>query len=95
VNVGGRKVAMGEVEAVLLQVPGVHLVEVTGAASSVAGQIVQANVVLRPGYDGSTVRQQLMESCQAQLERYKWPRIINFVTSLDVSAAGKIRRTYA
>jgi acyl-coenzyme A synthetase/AMP-(fatty) acid ligase len=93
INVGGYKVATSEVEAVLLQVPGVHLVKVTGGKSSLVGQIVQADVVLHPGYEVSQVRRLLFETCKARLEPHKRPRITNFVRELELSGGVKIRRT--
>jgi acyl-coenzyme A synthetase/AMP-(fatty) acid ligase len=66
---------------------------VVGSPDPIRGQIVKAFVVLRPGFEPS---EQLISELQEHVKRvtapYKYPRAIEFVTSLPKTHSGKIRR---
>jgi len=92
INVGGNKVHPEEVERRILEVPGVRAARVSGAASSIVGQIVRADVVVEPGSDPEPMRQRILEHCRAGLAPYKVPRLLTFVDHLDRTVAGKLLR---
>jgi acyl-CoA synthetase (AMP-forming)/AMP-acid ligase II len=92
INVGGQKVHPREVEEVLLAEPRVRTARVWGARSSVAGQLVRADVVAVEGTDEAALRQDLLERCREQLAPFKVPRILKVVESLERNDAGKLVR---
>lgn len=93
INVGGNKVMPEEVEAVLLQHPGVALVKVSGLRSSITGQLVVATVQARGSHENpEAFKAELRVHCAARLPAYKVPALIKLVPDLSVSAAGKIVR---
>lgn len=92
INVGGAKVGPDEVEAVLLEVPGVAETRVSGLANPITGQIVAADVVLSPGYSDRVVRRSILEHARHSLVAYKVPRIVRFVDAIVYSSAGKKSR---
>lgn len=92
INVGGRKVAPARVEEAVLAVPGVAAVRVSGRPSSLAGQLVQAHVVLVPGVEEAPVRLAILEHTQKVLQSHEVPRTIRFVPALEQTASGKLFR---
>ncbi len=92
INVGGQKVHPREVEEVLLAEPRVRAARVSGARSSVAGQLVRADVVANPGADQEELRRELLDRCRRQLQPFKVPRILKIVDSLEQNDAGKLVR---
>ncbi|MEM8678689.1 MAG: class I adenylate-forming enzyme family protein [Planctomycetota bacterium] len=92
INVGGNKVRPIEVERVIREVDGVSDVRVFGQSSSLAGQLVACDIVLTTGAEEATVRQGVIDACALRLSRYEIPRMINVVTSIATTAAGKTPR---
>jgi acyl-CoA synthetase (AMP-forming)/AMP-acid ligase II len=92
INVGGAKVAPGDVEARLVEVPGVAAALVCGRRSSLAGAVLVAHLVLEPGAARDVVRKTALAHCQRALPPYAVPRIVEFVQRLPVAASGKVER---
>lgn len=92
INVGGRKVYAREVEQVLLEVDGVCAVRVTGAPSSVVGQIVKAEVLPSDGEDPAALKQRLTAHARSRLARHQVPRLVTFVNELPLTSSGKVVR---
>jgi acyl-CoA synthetase (AMP-forming)/AMP-acid ligase II len=93
ISVGGAKLTPEEVEAVLLEVPGVHEVRVFGIRNPITGQIVGAEIVAEPGVSRDELRTAVVRQAAARLAPYKVPRSIRFVESMALSQAGKKART--
>jgi acyl-coenzyme A synthetase/AMP-(fatty) acid ligase len=91
-SVGGSKVDPREVEDAVLEVHGVVSVRVSGMPSSVAGQLVRAEVVLETGADPAAMRAAILGHCRARLRSFKVPRQLEFVEYLDQTASGKLAR---
>ncbi|WP_210649412.1 long-chain fatty acid--CoA ligase [Nocardioides sp. SYSU D00065] len=85
---GGYNVYPREVEEVLLTHPDVSLAAVIGVPHDRHGEEIKA-VVIRT--DGATVTEdELVEWAKEQMAAYKYPRIVEFVDALPMTATGKI-----
>ena len=90
---GGYNVSGLEVEAVLLEHAKVRECAVVGAPDPDRGAIVKAFVVLAGGTDGDgTVAAELQDFVKSQIAPFKYPRAIEFVEALPLTATGKIQR---
>lgn len=89
----GYNIAGPEVEAVLLTHPAVAECGVVGAPDDERGQIVKAYVVLRQGFTGeATLTRTLQDFVKATVAPYKYPRAIEYVSSLPRTETGKLQR---
>ena len=85
---GGLNVYPREVEEVMIKHEAVSLVAVIGVPDNKMGEEVKAYVVLN---DGKTVSEaDLMAYTKEHIASYKYPRIIEFIDALPMSATGKI-----
>ena len=90
---GGYNVSGLEVEAVLLEHAKVRECAVVGAPDPDRGAIVKAFVVLAGGADGDgAVAAELQDFVKSQIAPFKYPRAIEFVEALPLTATGKIQR---
>ncbi len=89
----GYNISGAEVENVLLTDPSVAECAVVGVADEARGQLVTAFVVLAPGVTPSEVLvKALQDFVKSQLAPYKYPRAIQFVTTLPRTQTGKVQR---
>jgi 2-aminobenzoate-CoA ligase len=89
----GYNIAGPEVEAALLAHPAVAECGVVGAPDEERGMIVKAYVVLHPGQDASgELVKTLQDHVKNEIAPYKYPRAIEFVTSLPRTQTGKLQR---
>jgi len=95
INIGGLKVHPEEIEAVINRHAEVRMSRARSRRSPITGSIVVADVILADGCDPSRsdeIREKILTDCRAQLASHKVPAMIKFVTSLDITAAGKLAR---
>lgn len=88
VNVAGRKVHPGEVEAALRSLPGVRDAVALGIADPVRGQALGAVLQADTTWDAGSVRAAL----SARLAPYKLPRAVLVVHALPLTDRGKVDR---
>jgi 2-aminobenzoate-CoA ligase len=89
----GYNIAGPEVEAVLLEHPAVAECGVIAAPDAERGHIVKAYVVLRAGQSGdAALTRVLQEHVKATIAPYKYPRAIEYVTTLPRTETGKLQR---
>ncbi len=89
----GYRIGPFEVESVLMEHPSVLECAVTGAPDAVRGCVIKATVVLARGYSPSDeLRKELQEYVKTHTAPYKYPRILEFVSSLPKTISGKIMR---
>ncbi len=87
-NVGGP-----EVEDALLKHPAVAECGVVGAPDDERGMVVKAFVVLKPDHaPDAAMCKQLQDHVKATLAPFKYPRQVEFVTSLPRTETGKLQR---
>lgn len=90
VIVGGYNVYPREVEEVLCSHPAVAEAGVVGAPDAYRGEVLCAQVSLRPGAD--TDAGALLGWCADRLAKYKLPSAIEIVDALPKTAVGKLDR---
>lgn len=85
---GGFNVYPREIEEVLLTHPAVSLVAVIGVPNDSHGEEIKAVVI--PAAGSTTTEAELVAWAKEQLAAYKYPRIVEFVESIPMTATGKI-----
>jgi fatty-acyl-CoA synthase len=90
INRGGRKIAPGEIEALLQSHPAISMAAVVGVPDERWGEEIAAFVKLLPG--ASAGEEELAGWCRAHLAPYKTPRHWAFVDELPLTSAGKVRK---
>src|SRR5450755_536458 len=98
INIGGLKVHPEEIETVINRHAEVRMSRARSRRSPITGSIVVADVILADGCDVSRsddVRNKILADCRASLAPHKVPAMIKFVSSLDITAAGKLARNDA
>jgi len=89
----GYRIGPFEVESALVEHPAVAEAAVVASPDELRGEIVKAFVILAPGYQPSDeLARELQEHVKNVTAPYKYPREIEFVTSLPKTISGKIRR---
>ena len=85
---GGFNVYPREIEEVLMSHPDVSLAAVIGVPHDTHGEEVKAFVIRVAG--ATTTESDLLEWGKEQMAGYKYPRIVEFVEALPMTATGKI-----
>ncbi|MGZ5400721.1 MAG: long-chain-fatty-acid--CoA ligase [Nocardioides sp.] len=86
---GGYNVYPREIEEVLLEHPAVSLAAVIGVPHERHGEEIKAVVIKEKGHDDVS-EDDLVAWSKEQLAAYKYPRIVEFVDALPMTATGKI-----
>jgi fatty-acyl-CoA synthase len=90
INRGGRKIAPGEIEALLQTHPAVALGAVIGVADERLGEEIAAFVQPVPG--AKLKQEELVALCTDQLAPFKRPRHWFFVDQLPLTRSGKVHK---
>ncbi|WP_394747159.1 long-chain-fatty-acid--CoA ligase [Spongiimicrobium salis] len=85
---GGLNVYPREVEEVMMKHDAISLVAVIGVPHEKLGEEIKACVVLQKG--SALSEEELMAWTKGQIASYKYPRIVEFMPNLPMSATGKI-----
>ena len=89
----GYRMGPGEIEECLLKHPAVSMAAVVGAPDEVRGEIVKAFIVLRPGFTaGRALQEEIQHFVRTRLAAHEYPREIEFLPELPMTATGKIIR---
>lgn len=89
----GYNIAGPEVESALLAHAAVAECAVVGAPDAQRGQLIKAFVVLRPGYSaGADLVRELQDFVKGSIAPYKYPRVVEFCSSLPRTETGKLQR---
>jgi len=90
---GGYNIAGPEIEEVLLGHPDVAECGVVGVPDDARGQLVKAFVVLKTGAEGGDAKaRELQDLVKERIAPYKYPRAVEFVSSLPRTNTGKLQR---
>ena len=85
---GGYNVYPREIEEVLMTHPDVSLAAVIGVPHESHGEEIKAVVILEDG--ATTTEDELVAWGKEQMAAYKYPRVVEFVPALPMTATGKI-----
>ncbi|WP_435770228.1 long-chain-fatty-acid--CoA ligase [Nocardioides sp. SYSU DS0651] len=85
---GGYNVYPREIEEVLLTHPAISLAAVIGVPHESHGEEIKAVVILKPGQ--SATPEEIVEWSKDQMAAYKYPRLVEIVDNLPMTATGKI-----
>jgi len=85
---GGFNVYPRELEEVLMQHPAVAMVAVVGVPHEVHGEEIKAVVLPKPGIPVDA--DEIVAWCRERMAAYKYPRIVELVAALPMTATGKI-----
>jgi long-chain acyl-CoA synthetase len=86
---GGVNVYPREIEEVLMEHPAVSLAAVIGIPHESHGEEIKAVVIKEKGHDDVS-EADLVGWAKEQLAAYKYPRVVEFVDALPMTATGKI-----
>lgn len=82
INIGGLKVFPAEVESVLLLMPGVEDVAISGEKHPITGNIVKARVKLSTDETIGEFRKRLRTFCKGKLETFKIPQKVILIDKM-------------
>lgn len=93
ISSAGYRISPFEVESALLEHELIAECAVIGVPDETRGQLVKAYIVVANGAEGSDdLASNIQTFCKDLTAPYKYPREIEFVTSLPKTISGKIRR---
>ena len=89
----GYNIAGPEVEAAVLTHPAVAECAVVGVPDEARGMVVKACVVPLPGHAADeALARAIQDHVKAEIAPYKYPRVVEFMTSLPRTESGKVQR---
>jgi len=87
---GGFNVYPHDIEEILYQHPAIKDAVAIGVPAPMMGEEIKVYVVLKEGM--TVVAEEILQYCQSHLAKYKWPKLIEFTSSLPRNPMGKILR---
>lgn len=89
----GYRIGPFEIESVIMELPYILEVAVTGVPDEIRGNVVKATIVLTKGTVGTDeLKKEIQNYVKEHTAPYKYPRIVEFVDELPKTISGKIRR---
>ena len=89
----GYRIGPGEIENCLIKHPAVANAAVVPKPDRERGALVKAYVVLAPGHAGSErLVEELQHHVRGKLAPYEYPKEIEFIDALPMTATGKVQR---
>jgi acetyl-CoA synthetase len=89
----GYRIGPSEIEDCIMKHPAVGMVAVVGSPDEVRTEVVKAFVVLKPEVSPSAaVEEEIRRFVKVRLAAHEYPREIEFVSELPMTATGKIMR---
>jgi acetyl-CoA synthetase len=89
----GYRIGPGEIEDCLIKHPTVAMAAVIGSPDEVRGEIVKAFIALKPGVTADReLEDEIKNYVRSRLAAHEYPREIEFVDELPMTATGKIIR---
>jgi acetyl-CoA synthetase len=89
----GYRIGPAEIEDCVLKHPSVSMVAVVGSPDKLRTEIVKAFIVLKPGTSASdNLAREIQDFVRTRLAAHEFPREIEFLSELPMTATGKIIR---
>jgi len=89
----GYRIGPGEIEDTLSKHPAVSLAAVVGVPDPLRTESVKAFIMLSPGHQpGPDLEKDIRDFVKKRLSPHEYPRHVEFVDSLPMTATGKIKR---
>jgi acetyl-CoA synthetase len=89
----GYRIGPSEIEHTLLKHPAVALSAVVGIPDPIRTEAIKAWIVLRPGFAPSDqLARDIQDFVKVQLAAHEYPRFVQFVETLPMTATGKVLR---
>ena len=89
----GYRIGPGEIEDCLIKHPAVAMAAAVGTPDEIRTEIIKAFIVLNPGIKGDTVLEaDIRNFVRTRLAAHEYPREIEFVAEIPLTATGKIIR---
>jgi acetyl-CoA synthetase len=93
ITTAGYRVGPSEIEHTLMKHPSVAMSAVVGIPDPVRTESIKAWIVLRPGFTGDeALAREIQEFVKVQLAAHEYPRFVQFVETLPMTATGKVLR---
>ncbi|MHB1220059.1 MAG: acyl-CoA synthetase [Alphaproteobacteria bacterium] len=90
---GSYRIGPSEIEDCLLKHPSVALAAVIGVPDPVRTELIKAFIVPKPGVrPDAKLGAEVQDFVKARLAAHEYPRLVEFVTELPMTATGKIMR---
>ena len=90
---GSYRIGPSEIEDCLLKHPSVALAAVIGVPDAVRTEAIKAFIVVKPGVrSDAKLGAEMQAFVKARLAAHEYPRLVEFVTELPMTATGKIMR---
>lgn len=90
---GGYRIGPGEIEDCLITHPAVAMAAVVGVPDPIRTQAVKAFIVLHAGHEASdALKAEIQAHVRRRLAAHEYPRQVDFVDALPLTATGKIIR---
>ena len=89
----GYRIGPSEIEDSLIKHPAVAMAAVVGVPDEIRTEIIKAFIVLNPGSSGDeALEADIRNFVRTRLAAHEYPRKIEFVTEIPLTATGKIIR---
>ena len=93
ISSAGYRIGPAEIEDCLIKHPAVFMAGVIGAPDPVRGEIVKAFIVLKPDFSPTqALKEEIQQFIKTRLAAHEYPREIEFLSELPLTATGKIMR---
>ncbi|NVM55594.1 MAG: hypothetical protein HWN66_17940 [Candidatus Helarchaeota archaeon] len=63
-----------------------------GLPDESSGETIKAFIKLKPDYRGKISEQEIIAWAKENMAGYKWPRLVEFVSSIPKTPIGKVKR---
>jgi acetyl-CoA synthetase len=93
ITTAGYRVGPSGIEHALMKHPAVAMSAVVGIPDPVCTESIKAWIVLRPGFTGDeALAREIQEFVKVRLAAHEYPRFVEFVETLPMTATGKVLR---
>ena len=93
ISSSGYRIGPAEIEDCLIKHPAVSMAGVIGSPDKVRGEIVKAFIVLKPEVTPDpALKKDIQQFVKTRLAAHEYPRAIEFISELPLTATGKIVR---